>query len=293
MNYSSDVTTPYDAAVATLPPELRQVPPESFVATRDALSRRLRQAGDRAAADEVRRLRRPPPALWALNQLAAVAPDRVTELVKAGEALRETTQQALQGGQAALGRLSGEHARLVDRLTGRAMELLAGLPAPATSETRSRIWTMLRVASLDPALGPGLAEGSLAEEPVSTGFDSLLGFDLGAAPARAAPDRPPSSAATKAAEREAPNAARRRREHTENVRAAREDLEAAREEAAGRRRGLERVRAQIADLRKQARAAERDAERLQQELDRADQAVEEAQQSLDRLRAPDKTEPKD
>lgn len=274
--------------MATLPPELRRVPPDSFVATRDALSRRLRQAGDREAASEVRRLRRPPPPLWALNQLAAAAPDRVAELVRAGEALRETTQQALQGGQAALGRLSGEHARLVDRLTGHAMELLAGLPAPATSETRSRIWSMLRVASLDPALASGLAEGSLAEEPVSTGFDSLLAFDMGAAPARAAHDRPSSQSATQAADAPTPNAARRRREHAEELSAARGRLEEARKDAAGRRQRLERARAQLADLRKQARAAERQVERLQQELERADQAVTAEQETLDRLRVTDK-----
>lgn len=285
MKSSSVTTTLYDAAVATLPPELRQVQPESFVATRDALSRRLRQAGDREAAEEVRRLRRPSSPLWALNQLAAATPDRVTELIQAGEALRETTQQALQGGQAGLGRLSSAHARLVDRLTGEAMELLARLPAPATSETRSRIWTMLRVASLDPALASGLAEGSLAEEPMSTGFDSLLGFDLGTAPSRAVRDRPASPPPTKAGGKEPSNTARRRREHAEEVRAATARMEAARQEAAGARKRLELARARLADLRKQARAAEREVDGLQSEVDHTERSAEAAQEALEGLRA--------
>lgn len=272
-------------AVQNLPPELRRVPPDSFVAERDALSRRLRQEGDREAAAEVRRLRRPPPPLWALNQLAAVAPDGVTDLIQAGEALRDTTQQALQGGRGGLGRLSGEHARLVERLTGQAMELLAGLPAPATSETRSRIWTMLRVASLDPALGAALADGSLAEEPRSTGFDSLLGFDLGPAPAPTSRERPTSGTPAKAENGEAPTAASRRRERAREVQAAESGLKAAREEAAGSRRQLEDARARLADLRKQAREVERQVERLQQGVDHAEQAVEAAQEALETLRA--------
>lgn len=289
--------------VPTLPPELRRVPPESFVAARDALSRRLRQQGERDAAAEVRRLRRPPPPLWALNQLAAVAPDRVAQLIDAGEALRKTTQQALRGGRGALGRLSGEHARLVERLTGQAMEILAGLPAPATSETRSRIWTMLRVASLDPALSAGLTEGSLAEEPVTTGFDTLLGFDLGAAPSEAPPpeaappkaepaEAPPASTEPAEAHLAAPpgrkesrtGAARRRREQAERLRAAIAQARDARAELERRRERLAQARRRAADLRRQAESAEREAEQAHQDADEAERSVEAAEAAVEELR---------
>lgn len=274
-------------AVQALPPELRRVPPESFVTTRDALSRSLRQAGDREAAAEVRRLRRPPPPLWALNQLAAVTPERVTELIQAGEALRETTQQALQGGRGALARLSGEHSRLVEGLTGQAMELLAGLPSPATSETRSRIWTMLRVASLDPELASGLAAGSLAEEPVSTGFDGLLGFELGPAPAKPRAPAKPEPAAPAKAGRQSEDATpgRRRREQADELRPAIAAARSARAEAQRRREVLAQARRRAADLRAQAEAAQREAEQAREAVAEAEQSVEAAEAAVERLRA--------
>lgn len=274
------------------------MPPESFVAARDALSRRLRQQGERDAAAEVRRLRRPPPPLWALNQLTAVAPDRVVQLVDAGEALRKTTQQALRGGRGELGRLSGEHARLVERLTAQAMEILAGLPAPATSETRSRIWTMLRVASLDPTLAAGLKDGSLAEEPVTTGFDSLLGFDLGTAPSEATPPEAepaegPHAAAEPAETRpSAPprreesraGAARRRREQAERLRAAIAQARDARAELERRRERVVQARRRAADLRAQAESAEREVEHAHQDAGEAERSVEAADAAVERLR---------
>lgn len=270
-----------------LPPELRRVPPDAFVATRDALSRRLRQDGDREGAAGVRRLRRPPAPLWALNQLADVAPDGVSELIRVGEALRDTTQEALTGGGAALGRLSGEHARLVERLTAQALELLVDLPAPATTETRSRIWTMLRVASLDPALAPALAEGSLAEEPASTGFDSLLGFDLGGAPAPAAPAAAAPPAAAAKPDTGAPGDARRGRERAEELRAAIDQAKSARAERQRRRERLVAARRRAADLRAQAEAAAREAQQAEREAAEADEAVEAAEAAVERLRGAD------
>jgi hypothetical protein len=268
--------------VSTLPAELRQVPPESFVATRDALSRQLRQTGDREAAAEVRRLRRPSPALWALNQLSVVAPDRVTALVRAGESLRATTQAALQGEQAALGRLSSEHARLVEELTGRGMEVLATLPAAATSDTRSRLWTMLRVASLDPDLAPALASGSLAAEPVSTGFDGLLGFEV-AAPASRAKRAPTTIAASPAPEEPevvAPSGLARDAE----LRLAEAQVAHARADADRRRERRDQARRRADRLRGQLETAERESEETDRDLAAAEAAVDTATAAVEELR---------
>jgi hypothetical protein len=272
--------------VPTLPPELRQVTPEAFVATRDALSRRLRQEGDREGAAEVRRLRRPPPPLWALNQLAVVAPDRVSALVQAGEALRATTEAALQGEQAALGRLSSEHARLVDELTGRGMEVLAELPGPGTTETRSRIWTMLRVASLDPDLAPALASGSLAEEPVSTGFDGLLGFELAAQPRPARSGATATAAPEEAAVGEVAEATevRTRRDRDAELRLAEAQLTHAQADAARRRERRDQARERLLRLRAQLEAAERESEQADRDLATAEEAAGAAEAAVERLR---------
>ncbi len=270
-------------AVPTLPPELRQVPPESFIATRDALRRRLRQSGEREAAAEVGRLRRPSPPLWALNQLAVVAPDRVAAVVRAGEALRATTEAALQGEQAALGRLSGEHARLVEELTGRALEVLANLPSSPTSETRSRIWTMLRVASLDPDLTSALASGALAEEPVSSGFDGLLGFELAAQP-RGARTSPASTAGPKPAAEAAGVEAPSRRDRDAELRLAEAEVTHAQADAARRRERREHARERVSRLRTQLEDAERAADEADHELTAAEEAADTAKAAVDRLR---------
>jgi hypothetical protein len=269
--------------VSTLPAELRQVPPESFVATRDALSRQLRQTGDREAAAEVRRLRRPSPALWALNQLSVVAPDRVTALVRAGESLRATTQAALQGEQAALGRLSSEHARLVEELTGRGMEVLATLPAAATSDTRSRLWTMLRVASLDPDLAPALASGSLAAEPVSTGFDGLLGFEV-AAPASRAKRAPTTIAASEPAPEEPEVAAPSGLARDAELRLAEAQVAHARADADRRRERRDQARRRADRLRGQLETAERESEETDRDLAAAEAAVDTATAAVEELR---------
>src|SRR5258705_13065446 len=58
--------------------------PEGFVAARDALAKRLRDEGRDADAAEVKKLRRPTVAAWALDRLADDAPDAIRELPDAG-----------------------------------------------------------------------------------------------------------------------------------------------------------------------------------------------------------------
>jgi len=48
---------------------LFQLPPAEMVEARNALVERLRKAGDKASAQQVRALKRPAPAAWALNQV--------------------------------------------------------------------------------------------------------------------------------------------------------------------------------------------------------------------------------
>ena len=49
---------------------LFDVEPKQFIAARDALAKELRSRGERDAATEVKTLRRPTVAAWALNQVA-------------------------------------------------------------------------------------------------------------------------------------------------------------------------------------------------------------------------------
>ena len=210
----------------------------------------------------------------------------MTALVRAGESLRATTQAALQGEQAALGRLSSEHARLVEELTGRGMEVLARLPAAATSDTRSRLWTMLRVPHRwTPNLAPALASGSLAAEPVSTGFDGLLGFEV-AAPASRAKRAPTTIAASEPAPEEPEVAAPSGLARDAELRLAEAQVAHARADADRRRERRDQARRRADRLRGQLENAERESEEADRDLAAAEAAVDTATAAVKELRNP-------
>jgi hypothetical protein len=78
--------------------ELFGVDPDEFVATRDALVRERRAAGDKDAAAAIKALRRPTLPLWAVNQIARRDNDVAIELVEAATAARHAQDEILGGG---------------------------------------------------------------------------------------------------------------------------------------------------------------------------------------------------
>src|SRR5262249_42707321 len=63
-------------------------PLEGFVATRDALAKDLKAAGDKENAARVKALKRPSVSAWAVNQLRFAAPGLWTSLLDAADRLR-------------------------------------------------------------------------------------------------------------------------------------------------------------------------------------------------------------
>ena len=57
--------------------DLFALPPAEFIAARDALAKRLKADGDATRAAEVKALRRPSVAAWAVNQVARRKPELV------------------------------------------------------------------------------------------------------------------------------------------------------------------------------------------------------------------------
>src|SRR2546423_10595587 len=78
------------------------LPLEEFTAQRDAAAKRLRAAGERDAAAEVKRLRKPSRLAWALNQVRRHDPEPVDELIAAGERLQEAQRQLVEAGERGL-----------------------------------------------------------------------------------------------------------------------------------------------------------------------------------------------
>lgn len=86
---------------------LFRVPPGDFVAARDALVAQRKQRGDKAGAAQVKAIKRPTPAAWALNQLhhrhaeSLERARRATDEVRSLHAREGVTAQALRAGHEA------------------------------------------------------------------------------------------------------------------------------------------------------------------------------------------------
>jgi hypothetical protein len=78
--------------------DLYGLPAEDFTAARDALVKALKAEGDKAGAAEVKALRRPTVAAWAVNQVARDRPELVEAVAGSGARLA-AAQQGLLGGK--------------------------------------------------------------------------------------------------------------------------------------------------------------------------------------------------
>jgi hypothetical protein len=77
--------------------DLYSLPPAEFTAARDALAKRLKAEGDKDAAAEVKKLRRPTVGAWAINTVARQQPDLVDAVYEAGAALGEAQRANIKG----------------------------------------------------------------------------------------------------------------------------------------------------------------------------------------------------
>lgn len=218
-------------------------PPGEFVPRRDELARSLRADGEREAADEVKALRKPTVAAWAVNQLARHEKMRLRALFAAGERLRAAD------GPEALERARDDERTAIEALAGAARRLLEEAGHPPSESTVDSVRDTLHAAVVDEAAGERVRAGRLEKEERATGF--------------AAAGLPPA-AARKAAKRASGGDARRRkrREVEARLSEAREAAAAAEREVAARRRELEAADRELEIRRAAVARTERDLERL-------------------------------
>jgi hypothetical protein len=156
---------------------------DDFTAERDALAAKLRADGDREAADEVKRLRKPSVPAWAVNQVARRSAKRMAALIKAGEALQEAQRSlAGRGGRERLREAQSRERELVRDLTRDAEAALSDAGRSMSAAVQEQVEQTLHAAALDPELGEQVAAGRLEKPGVAVGFP-------GAAPAAAPADR--------------------------------------------------------------------------------------------------------
>jgi hypothetical protein len=242
--------------------QLYGLPPEQFTPERNALAARLRVEGDAQAAAEVKALRKPTAAAWAVNQLVRAEPDLVEALLGAGGELRQAHRQAASGRGSAQLRAAAEAERAaVEQLAARLPEVIGRAPSAALVDS---VRNSLHAASSRDDARELIATGTLTTE--------LRPIGLGPMPA----GRP--RADTKAAAKRAAEKAKRLKAAAAAETALRREVTAATralvraEESYARARELaddSAVRAQDARRRvREAREALAEAERERERIER-------------------------
>ncbi|MGI8680980.1 MAG: hypothetical protein ACR2JO_02360 [Mycobacteriales bacterium] len=287
--------------------ELYALTPEQFIAARDDFAARLRKAGERELATEVRGLRRPSVAAWLVNLLVRHRGAELDQLIEVGEAL----SRAMADGTAAeIRQLTKDRrtavAGMVDRL-----EELADRAVPAT--VAAEVQLTLEAATADPAAATAVRSGRLVRPLRYAGFGEVA--DLADAVGLAAPMGPETPPIQRPGKPTKPaNADTARREAAEVVRLAEkaaleaagladdaqrhyerrvaeqavtaEAVERAETAASALRRQLAEVDEQVRAAREAERTAGAEAEAARRTARQAHQAAETARRRLAKARAP-------
>ncbi|MGC4809370.1 hypothetical protein ACLQ29_02415 [Micromonospora sp. DT228] len=290
---------------AELVQQLYRIPPDRFVAARDAAVAEARRAGDPGAARQLARLRRPTVAAWLVNLLAITRPELVADLVQLADALR-TAQRELRGPR--LRELSAQRRAVVGALVAEVRKLAAAEPdaPPAGRLPLAEVESTLNAAFSDVEVAEQVRAGRLLRAASYAGFGEVPrpqlrlvtaddeepeeerpargpGAQRGRPEAVARPDRAAERA--EQAERTAQRAARaerarQRRALDRELAQARTDqqrAEAELAEAAGQERDdaavLDGIEAELAELERRRAVAEQDLSRAKLARRAAERAV--------------------
>jgi hypothetical protein len=264
-------------AVERAAEELYALAPADFTSARDELAKKLRDDGERDAAKEVKSLRKPTLAAWALNQLKRRRKKELDQLLAAGRALQKAQEKLVsKGDRAGFQRAAAKERKLVAELAHDAGALAGEAGVGATGGLEEKLVATLHAAALDEETAAELAAGRVVRERQAVG-----GFGDASVLVSAPPARAPKKPAAEPAPRRKDDAARRRKQATEEAEL-RQELSAARlaERKAGR------------ELDASAKAAARAADRLEKAEERAAEAgrqLEIAREELEEARTTEKT----
>ncbi|HEY3729044.1 MAG TPA: hypothetical protein VGL51_17840, partial [Solirubrobacteraceae bacterium] len=164
------------------------LPLDEFIPQRTALAKSLRAEGRRDEAAEVAAARKPSVAAWAVNQLVRTQAGAVAELFDAGDALRATQEQVLEGrGDGRTLRAAAERERVaVQELVKTARGLLTSEGHGLSDVVVARVDETLHAAALDEDAREQVRAGCLQRELRHVGF----GAGLGASPTGPGPAPP-------------------------------------------------------------------------------------------------------
>jgi hypothetical protein len=244
------------------------LPLDEFTAARDALAKELRAGGDRGAAEQIKALRKPNLAAWALNQLVRRQAEAIDELVAATENVRVVQRKVMSGARADLRAATDGRNRVMSRLSKLAASILEESGHAAAQQTMSAITDSL-VAVASDEMGDRLRAGRLSRE-----LSSEPVMDVG--PLGVVP--PLEAEADAEAEAEAAPGP------TVDTRALERTVEQARKRAEDAAESLERAEGEATRLAEAAEFARRALEARRAEAQESKNALAEAEQALREVR---------
>jgi hypothetical protein len=257
--------------------ELYALAPADFTTARDELAKKLREDGQRDAAKEVKSLRKPTLAAWALNQLKRRRKKEVDQLLAAGRALQKAQEKLVsKGDRAGFQRAAAKERELVAELARDAAAPAGEAGVGATGGLEEKLVATLHAAALDDETAAELFAGRVVRERQAVGGFGDAPVQVSAPPARA-PKEPPAKPGTRRKDD-----AERRKQQAAAEAERRQELSAARlaERKAGR------------ELEAAAKAVARATDRLGKAEERAAESarqLENAREELDEARDREKT----
>ena len=275
------------ADLRSIAQELYARPLSEFIAARKAAAD---GAGDRKLAKQVKELRKPSAAAWAVNALAREQADLIEEVVELGEQLRDAQSDS-----------DGSRTRLLDRarrdLTRQAIseasELVKASGGTLSAPAAAGVEETLRAAMTDPDAANAVQDGLLVSTFAANPFEPVDLTDVVAIPPEGARPR------TKKVKQGPTQLERKRIEAAEaKVEKARRKARTASDELESLIDERDELQEELAELRKKAKSIEREIAETEKALDRADTAadraedaereaqrvLEDAETELDRLR---------
>ncbi len=272
--------------------ELYSGDPDRFTASRNELAAGLKAEGRNQDASEVRALRKPTVAAWAVNRLVRDAPADIDALLAAGERLRTAQRGVMSGTSAdAFREATARRRSLVNALVERGVAILDAAGRSSAGAIEDVRKTLEACSASEDAAA--LVRGARLAQPLAppSGFgETPPGLTLvrprGAA--RRAGDEPPPRGS-----RGAPDDRRSRTEREQDERrrvaelartatSAERKLDRARTRQETARGRVERAEQALADARASLRGAEADRRGAAVEAKRARQAADAAERRRDR-----------
>jgi hypothetical protein len=153
---------------------LYAAPLADFTSTRNALAQELGTEGA-----QVKMLKKPNLAAWAVNQLARRHADRIEELFAATDRLRRAQRKVLSGGKGTpLREATDERRRIVDRLTNLAADILTEGGHAAAAATLNAVSSSLMSVAADADAADLVRQGRLTKELQAESIVGELGGGL-------------------------------------------------------------------------------------------------------------------